>query len=91
MSANDKESCLIYLYLQGNFSVEIRPKLSVSELCAAVSCDIHHALDTACEFDSELVELFTESVFSGTLEQEDKDTFKDVMLRQAHHIKLLAN
>ena len=56
-----------------------------------MSCDVRHALDTACEFDSGLIELFTESVFSGTLEQEDKDTIKDVMLRQAHHIKLLAN
>ena len=56
----------------------------------AVSCDVRHALDTACEFDSGFIGLLIEPAFSGTLEQEDKDTFKDVMLRSAHHIKLPA-
>ena len=37
------------LLFSGIFSVEIKPKLSVSELCAAIDCDVKYAIDTACE------------------------------------------
>lgn len=75
----------------GMFSVEIKPKLSVSELCEASCCDIRHALDTACEYIYELITGWFAKSSLGTFEQEDKETFKDVMLRQAHLMKVPAN
>ncbi|KAL5507799.1 IRA2 [Sanghuangporus vaninii] len=64
----------LYNICSGIFSVEIRPKLSVSELCEAVHCNVADSLKTAYN-----------------LEQEEKEVFKEVMLRQAHLTKVPVN
>ncbi|KAI5118442.1 hypothetical protein M0805_000576 [Coniferiporia weirii] len=64
----------LYNICSGIFSVDIRPKLSVTDLCNTLNCDVTSALNTA-----------------WTLEQEPKEVFKDIMLRQAHLMKVPVN
>lgn len=47
--------------LSGIFTVEIRPMLSVSELCEAVDCNIADSLKTACKYYMTQIPLWNNS------------------------------
>lgn len=78
--------------MPGIYSVEVRTHFSLEDLCESVHSNLTTTLTNACTwFPCNLLNLTSIIASAGALEQETKETFKDVMLRQAHLMKAPVN
>ncbi len=71
--------------------MEIKTHFSLEQLCEAVHTDLTAPLGNACKTVYSNIVGDDHNSCIGALEQETRDSFKDVMLRQAHLPKAPVN